>query len=1455
MMSTWCTLAGLFAFAATSLPVVRIGSCGFYLDGFPYHMMELVAKIAFEEGFMDYAINQSFVVSFQWIDAGCDTLNAELIVPLLLGQGQQSGRVFSNTSDVPPIVAVVGCACSETSAGASQLTFPFEVPMVSGGATASYLSDKHTYPNFFRVVPSDSKQGNVLGSLVSYFAAKGRWQRMVVICLDKAFSMSIADAFQATMLAKRPDMDVIRKVLKTPQSGHFTYAQAQIQAQQVAALRPQPRIFLYLALLYLCSADRDGFISHAYHDIGLFSSSAAIFTFQDNCDFSIFDCTLCPEDTLEYNLIPGLMCTVPVTEGRLFRSAAFHTFWSNLTYEKLLAAGLRPDLRTPPWLFGDVVPKLDFYSILFFDAMAVLLVAAANLVSGGRPITGRELQAVLKSVDFEGLSGRIVFDSNFDRLAPYSINNLQLAPVLALVEVGTYDTASDKFYFTQDPIFGSGTRDVPADRPAPCEVGTEYIGSVCQACPPGRYGPQIDAACIDCARGYFAATLGLSACTPASSGRYVAEVASAMSTACPPGSFSALPGSSYCEGCHAGFYANSSGSTTCRWCPQGMFADPRQAEGNVVCSSCPDGETTLEVASTSPTACVCTEGRFRRDSQSQCMACPEGMRCPTGSDMTFLLGPSSAPHPVTHVGFMTLPLGDPLKVFACLVKGNCPGGGPGTCALNRDGSTVACGECLEGFYNSGSECSPCGDTSAGHKALPLIVFAVVCICGCAAVALWVSTDPMKQTLRGQLCTLVLSLLLTGTQTLAVFDRLSITWFEPAATIFNSMRIISFDLMFLKVSCTIDGNPVLHFAGRHVTRLICVFIICATLVGKKRFLDRGMSLALEGVHAIGALINALFISILESCVLPMVCYPHPAHSGQSMRATPSILCFQGGAHTAMLVVGCLALAALPLPFAALTTYGIWKYPQLTVGTAGTGQLQALRFLFVKFAPERYYYGGLLLVRSVLICFVPVSVSDPDLQTMLLWATLCLGLALQAWLRPWRSNVMNVTDAVLVITLVLLLGCGSMAAGLKASSYAAIVFGTLALSLFFAVGLAALGVSLWYCLLAKRPYDAFICHHKADAAAQARFLKVLLQARAGYRVYIDSDDTKDLDVLFDAVKTQVKHLIVYLTRDTLRRPWCGGEITSAVQARGVKITSVWTPSFNPPTRQQIDDLEGFVDWTGCSLLTYGITCADMRSAFNRILHPDAPCIKVDNSVQGTRRMEGIAAKLLASGPIATKLPPIPENAQYVAISAEPTNEEAIAAAGILVSKLQGKLLHLAAGSMCLFCDHATEELDGLATASVTAKVLIVLLSSGTMQSLSQLVAIVERMRSRELADADSGATIPMALFGFQFPTPDYYRIALPRIFSNRGQDADLHIHAFFRLIAVSLSTHSSDRVLDAEVQQVVALIPTMTRSPTKAFMRRFSMASTTSEVQVRLSSHTADESWGGEYMEDGVQVYRL
>lgn len=122
-----------------------------------------------------------------------------------------------------------------------------------------------------------------------------------------------------------------------------------------------------------------------------------------------------------------------------------------------------------------------------------------------------------------------------------------------------------------------------------------------------------------------------------------------------------------------------------------------------------------------------------------------------------------------------------------------------------------------------------------------------------------------------------------------------------------------------------------------------------------------------------------------------------------------------------------------------------------------------------------------------------------------------------------------------------------------------------SSFFSI-IVGICVGLYFRFRPTPYYHRFICHHKADAAAQARYLKILLHMRTSQKVFIYSDDLSDLDTLFDTVRMHVGELLAFLTRKTLTRPWCAGEVATAFRAN-VKVLCVYGSGFVPPSQDDM------------------------------------------------------------------------------------------------------------------------------------------------------------------------------------------------------------------------------------------------------------------------------------------------
>ena len=74
-----------------------------------------------------------------------------------------------NRSASQKVVGITGPPGSTSSMAVAGLLTLFQMPHISQGATNDILSDTDIYPNFFRTVPPDSFQTNVMVDLLAYF--------------------------------------------------------------------------------------------------------------------------------------------------------------------------------------------------------------------------------------------------------------------------------------------------------------------------------------------------------------------------------------------------------------------------------------------------------------------------------------------------------------------------------------------------------------------------------------------------------------------------------------------------------------------------------------------------------------------------------------------------------------------------------------------------------------------------------------------------------------------------------------------------------------------------------------------------------------------------------------------------------------------------------------------------------------------------------------------------------------------------------------------------------------------------------------------------------------------------------------------------------------------------------------------------------------------------------------
>mmetsp|Transcript_81223 Transcript_81223/g.178519 ORF Transcript_81223/g.178519 Transcript_81223/m.178519 type:complete len:256 (-) Transcript_81223:57-824(-) len=212
---------------------------------------------------------------------------------------------------------------------------------------------------------------------------------------------------------------------------------------------------------------------------------------------------------------------------------------------------------------------------------------------------------------------------------------------------------------------------------------------------------------------------------------------------------------------------------------------------------------------------------------------------------------------------------------------------------------------------------------------------------------------------------------------------------------------------------------------------------------------------EVATAVGSLLGMLFISILMSALAPFICYQHPGQAGSSMKASPDILCDLSDAHTPLVVVALMSLLCVPVPFLTNAIWITWKYSHRIAFESRRNILQKYRFLFFRFHPHAYFYGLVLVLRSLLFCLVPVCIrNDPGLQVVALSFLIMSFSQIQCVLRPWRADICNTLDAIFNLFLMVLLICAPLASGFEADQRPLQVLGLVAVCSILGLGLAVL-----------------------------------------------------------------------------------------------------------------------------------------------------------------------------------------------------------------------------------------------------------------------------------------------------------------------------------------------------------------------------------------------------------------
>lgn len=714
----------------------------------------------------------------------------------------------------------------------------------------------------------------------------------------------------------------------------------------------------------------------------------------------------------------------------------------------------------------------------------------------------------------------------------------------------------------------------------PCPQATSGHGGQCLQCEAGRFSSARGAtACSSCAPGFYSNQAGATECAACAVGSEAPERQSTQCAACRAGSYADVPGMSSCSRCTPGSFQASARGTLCRDCSEGVLV----------------GGTTQFFGAAGPSDCQCPPESFWHlpgaGAPPECRPCPEGLSCPGGN------GP-----PLQKTRYWALPAAPgaaPSAVVQCAAEQTCPGGTPlGSCPPHREG--VACDLCEVGYTEASGSCAPCGETPSQ---MPLAL-AILAACGAiGGLICSVLRSGRINSASVVALTMMCSISLSAVQVLCSFREILVDWPEPIKTFFTFLKVFSFNLGVVRPGCVFKINrPDLTYLGSVLAHPAFALALAAAVAAlralpvRQKFKPSNVQL----FNAQGVVVLAVYVGLALVALVPWQCVRNPDRTS-SVSAHRSTLCWVTKEHKMMIGLSVVCLLVYVVGVITCVVLVTLQYPGRIQRPGGGAFIKYFNFLFRRFRPERYYYGLGLCLRSLAVALIPVAaVNEPAAAVLLLFFAISLSACLQCALWPWRSEAINFLDAMLSVCLVIVLAGGACVMGTAGAHTITIVqaFYTVIVCAMSTLLVATAVLNMRRLLFPDRPYGVFLSHHKGGAAVLARWFKMRLMERTSDKVFLDVDELDRLDALFRCVAYEVKNFVMLLTKETMQRIWCAGEMATAVR-HDVNIVAVACQDWDPPTDAFIDDLAD--QWTEAQKIEVailGVELSSIQEAYRQI-----------------------------------------------------------------------------------------------------------------------------------------------------------------------------------------------------------------------------------------------------------------
>jgi len=342
----------------------------------------------------------AFMLAVNDINDSDDILPGTTLVPIVYdGESTVSGSLSALVeADATGLSAVIGPSYSEQSLIAAVASGVYNILLASPSASAASLSDSALYPLFVRSVPPDTKQGDIMADLIEFYynaTLVENWKQIGVISTADDYGVGGAKDFIDTAAARGFQAVAFQQ---------FLVGATEVEVEVRELQNSGARVFVSFMRApgyqtMIAEANRQDIIGPFY-----------VWICSDGCSTSLSFSDLTTGDIIPSfaKLSVGYQGVLP-RDGTGPNYDAFLQRWLQLDPDEFPGAGEKPALYA-----------LTAYEMTYAVALAI----NDQFEKGNYKPTGEDLFNSTVALEFEGLTGPVIFESNGDRQSRFEVVNL-----------------------------------------------------------------------------------------------------------------------------------------------------------------------------------------------------------------------------------------------------------------------------------------------------------------------------------------------------------------------------------------------------------------------------------------------------------------------------------------------------------------------------------------------------------------------------------------------------------------------------------------------------------------------------------------------------------------------------------------------------------------------------------------------------------------------------------------------------------------------------------------------------------------------------------------------------------------------------------------------------------------------------------------------------------------------